>query len=81
VTGVAEVVVPWNDLLRGYLQQHKELGGLHMVGVANGTDVLELSLRALGPAPGQVVLTASNAGNYIRDHGQLQRNVANGRAP
>jgi dTDP-3-amino-2,3,6-trideoxy-4-keto-D-glucose/dTDP-3-amino-3,4,6-trideoxy-alpha-D-glucose/dTDP-2,6-dideoxy-D-kanosamine transaminase len=40
------------------------LGGVHCVGVANGTDALEISLRALEPAPGSVVVTAANAGMY-----------------
>lgn len=33
-------------------------------GVGNGTDALELALRAVRPAPGGVVLTAANAGGY-----------------
>jgi dTDP-4-amino-4,6-dideoxygalactose transaminase len=39
-------------------------GGLHCVGVANGTDALELALRALGLGPGERVLTVANAGMY-----------------
>jgi len=34
------------------------------VGVGNGTDALELALRALAVAPGQRVATAANAGMY-----------------
>ena len=34
------------------------------VAVANGTDALELALRALGVEPGDRVLTVSNAGGY-----------------
>ena len=40
------------------------LGAGHCVGVANGTDALELALRALEPAAGSVVVTAANAGMY-----------------
>ncbi|MGY1805576.1 DegT/DnrJ/EryC1/StrS family aminotransferase [Blastococcus sp. SYSU D00922] len=40
------------------------VGVASCVGVANGTDALEIALRALGPAPGSVVVTAANAGMY-----------------
>lgn len=40
------------------------LGVPHAVGVANGTDALELGLRALGVEAGDRVLTAANAGGY-----------------
>ncbi|WP_081788540.1 DegT/DnrJ/EryC1/StrS family aminotransferase [Candidatus Blastococcus massiliensis] len=40
------------------------LGAEHCVGVANGTDALEIALKALDPAPGSVVVTAANAGMY-----------------
>ncbi len=39
-------------------------GVAHCVSVANGTDALELGLRALGVAPGDAVATAANAGGY-----------------
>ena len=39
-------------------------GAEHCVGVANGTDALELAFRAVGVLPGQRVATASNAGMY-----------------
>ena len=39
-------------------------GTAHCLGVANGTDALELALRALGVAPGDQVATVANAGGY-----------------
>ena len=36
----------------------------HCVSVANGTDALELALRALGAGPGDSVATVANAGDY-----------------
>jgi dTDP-3-amino-2,3,6-trideoxy-4-keto-D-glucose/dTDP-3-amino-3,4,6-trideoxy-alpha-D-glucose/dTDP-2,6-dideoxy-D-kanosamine transaminase len=36
----------------------------HAVGVANGTDALELALLAVGGGPGREVVTAANAGGY-----------------
>lgn len=39
-------------------------GAGHCVSVANGTDGLELALRALGVGPGDEVITAANAGGY-----------------
>lgn len=36
----------------------------HCVALANGTDALELSLRALGCGPGDEVIAAPNAGGY-----------------
>jgi dTDP-4-amino-4,6-dideoxygalactose transaminase len=40
------------------------LGANHCVGVANGTDAIELALKAVGVGPGQRVATVSNAGMY-----------------
>lgn len=39
-------------------------GAAHCVSVANGTDALELGLRALGCGPGAEVVTVPNAGGY-----------------
>lgn len=36
----------------------------HVVSVANGTDALELALRAAGIGPGDEVMTVANAGGY-----------------
>ena len=39
-------------------------GVSHCVGTANGTDALELALRACGAGPGKCVVTVANAGGY-----------------
>ena len=39
-------------------------GTRHTIGVANGTDAIELSLRAAGVVRGQSVITVANAGFY-----------------
>ncbi|MCU1617279.1 MAG: DegT/DnrJ/EryC1/StrS aminotransferase [Frankiales bacterium] len=40
------------------------LGVPHVVGVGNGTDALEIALRAVGTTAGSEVVTAGNAGGY-----------------
>lgn len=40
------------------------IGTAHCVGVANGTDALELALRAVGVQAGDAVVTVANAGFY-----------------
>jgi aminotransferase EvaB len=42
-------------------------GVKHCVPVANETDALELSIRALGVGPGDEVITVANAGGYTTD--------------
>src|SRR5689334_24206701 len=39
-------------------------GTAHCIGVGNGTDALEMALRALGTGPGDGVVTVANAGGY-----------------
>lgn len=39
-------------------------GAAHAIGVANGTDAIELALRAVGVAVGNEVITVANAGFY-----------------
>src|SRR5205085_11787869 len=39
-------------------------GARHCIGVANGTDALELALRALGCGLGSEIATVANAGMY-----------------
>ena len=39
-------------------------GVSHCIGVANGSEALELALRAVGAGPGAEVLTVANAGGY-----------------
>jgi len=39
-------------------------GAGHCIGVGNGTDALEISLRALGCGPGDEVITVANAGAF-----------------
>lgn len=40
------------------------LGVSQVIGVANGTDALELAMRAVLPAPGAEIVMAANAGGY-----------------
>jgi dTDP-4-amino-4,6-dideoxygalactose transaminase len=41
-------------------------GVSHAIGVGNGSDALELALRALGVGSGSTVVTVANAGGYAR---------------
>lgn len=40
------------------------LGASHCMSLANGTDAIELALKAMGVRPGDRVATVANAGNY-----------------
>lgn len=56
------ILGPENEALTEELSRFLGIG--HTVLVGNGTDALELSLRALGVGPGSRVLTVANAGGY-----------------
>src|SRR5262245_15715410 len=72
----ADVMARWRALLKqgvligGAAIQEFETafarycGTAHCVAVANGTDAIELALRALGVKPGDEVITVANAGGY-----------------
>lgn len=53
---------PEHDALEGELADY--LGVPHAVACGNGTDALELALRAVGVAPGDFVVSVANAGGY-----------------
>ena len=56
------VLGPW---VNRFEQQFGQYCGVdHCVGVGNGTDALELGLRALGVSPGDTVAVAANAAMY-----------------
>ncbi|WP_156909517.1 DegT/DnrJ/EryC1/StrS family aminotransferase [Ottowia thiooxydans] len=64
-----EVVESQRYILGRHVQVFEEafaayVGVPHSIGVANGTDALEIALRALGMGPGRRVLTVANAGFY-----------------
>jgi dTDP-3-amino-2,3,6-trideoxy-4-keto-D-glucose/dTDP-3-amino-3,4,6-trideoxy-alpha-D-glucose/dTDP-2,6-dideoxy-D-kanosamine transaminase len=53
------------DEVAGFEREFAEyVGAEGAVGVANGTDALELSLRAVGVCAGDEVITVANAGGY-----------------
>jgi aminotransferase EvaB len=60
--GARYVLGPEHDAFEQELGAY--LGAAHCVGVASGTDALELALLAVGCRPGDEVLTAANAGFY-----------------
>src|SRR5689334_15203521 len=45
---------------RDFAAYHSADGAAHAVGVANGTDAVELALRALGVGPGDEVITVAH---------------------
>ncbi len=56
------VMGPENEALSDELSTY--LGVAHSILVGNGTDALEIALRALDVSPGSHVLTVANAGGY-----------------
>ena len=56
------ILGPENDIFEQAFAAY--CGVTHAISVANGTDALELALRALGVQPGQAVATVGNAGFY-----------------
>ncbi len=61
------VLGPQHDALAAELAAYlggDELGDVHVVPVGNGTDSLELALRAVTGADRSIVVTAANAGGY-----------------
>jgi aminotransferase EvaB len=56
------VLGPENEALEGELATYLNVDNVVLLG--NGTDALELALAALGVGPGDLVLTAANAGAY-----------------
>jgi dTDP-4-amino-4,6-dideoxygalactose transaminase len=72
----ADVMVAWKALLSQGLfiggaaverfesEFARYCGAAHCIAVANGTDALELALRALGIQSGDEVITVANAGGY-----------------
>ncbi len=51
-------------------------GVSHCLGVGNGTDALEIALRAVGCGPGDEVVTAANAGGYATTAARARRRDA-----
>lgn len=56
------VLGPEHDAFESELAAY--VGVSHAIGVANGTDALELALAVAGVGPGDTVLTVANAGGY-----------------
>jgi aminotransferase EvaB len=56
------ILGPENEAFETAFAEYCGVG--HCVGVANGTDALEIALRAVGCAPGDEVVTVANAGMY-----------------
>jgi aminotransferase EvaB len=56
------ILGPEHDLFERELAEY--LGAAHCVGVASGTDALEIALAAVGCEEGDEVVTAANAGFY-----------------
>lgn len=56
------ILGPWTERFESAFAEY--CGADHAVGVANGTDALELALRAADCGPGDDVITVANAGGY-----------------
>ena len=56
------VLGPQHDAFEAEFAEH--LGAGHCIGVANGTDALELAMLGAGCEPGDEIVTAANAGMY-----------------
>ena len=56
------VLGPQHDAFEREFAEH--LGAAHCIGVANGTDALELAMLGAGCEPGDEIVTAANAGMY-----------------
>jgi aminotransferase EvaB len=68
-SAIARVIESANFILgtevKNFEQSFAEyIGTKYCIGVANGTDAIELGLRAIGVKPGDLVGTVANAGNY-----------------
>ena len=61
-SGARYVLGPEHDAFEAELRAY--LGARHCLGVASGTDALELALLAVGCRPGDEIVTAANAGFY-----------------
>jgi len=62
LSGGRYVLGPEHDAFEAELAAY--LGARHCLGVASGTDALELALLAVGCRPGDEILTSANAGFY-----------------
>src|SRR6476620_10770738 len=59
---IAESAFIGGPLVQGFEREFAAFCGVaHCVGVANGTDALFISLKALGVGPGDEVITAANS--------------------
>ncbi|MFF7450174.1 MULTISPECIES: DegT/DnrJ/EryC1/StrS family aminotransferase [unclassified Streptomyces] len=72
---LADTAFVGGDEVRGFEREYADFGGVaHCVGVANGTDALELALRARGVGPGDEVVVPANT--FIATAGAVARTGA-----